>query len=59
MSSNTSDGKGKSGDNYYNIEISVDEIKDDYDVEKLADKIRRMIYDDATYRNVNTINLIR
>ena len=49
----------QSGNNYFDIEINVDEIKDDYDVEQLADKIRRMIYDDASYRNVNTINLIR
>ena len=49
----------KSGDNYFDIQINVEELKDDYDVEQLANKIRRMIYDDATYRNVNTINLIR
>lgn len=49
----------QSGDNYYDIDISVEKLEDDYDVEQLADKIRRMIYDDATYRNVNTINLIR
>jgi hypothetical protein len=48
-----------SGDNYFDIEINVDKIEDDYDVEQIADKIRRMIYEDATYRNVNTINLIR
>ena len=52
-------GEKQSGDNYYDIDISVEKLEDDYDVEQLADKIRRMIYDDATYRNVNTINLIR
>ena len=51
--------EGQNGDNYFNIDINVEKLEDDYDVEQLADKIRRMIYDDATYRNVNTINLIR
>lgn len=48
-----------SGDNYFDIDISVDSLKDDYDVEQLANKIRSMIYDDSMYRNVNTVNLIR
>lgn len=48
-----------SGDNYYSIEITVDEIKDDYDVEQLANKIRSMLVEDANYRNVNAISHIR
>lgn len=48
-----------SGDNYFEIAINVDKIDSDYDVERMAEKIRNMIYDDATYRNVNTINLVR
>ena len=49
----------KSGDNYFDIDINVEKIDNDYDIEKMADKIRSMIYEDATYRNVNTINHIR
>ena len=49
----------KSGDNYFDINISVEEIKDDYDVEQLAIKIRKMIYDDASYRNVNAVSFVR
>lgn len=49
----------KSGDNYFDINISVDKLENDYDVEKIANKIRQMIYEDATYRNVNSINHIR
>ena len=49
----------KGGDNYFDININVEKIEDDYDVEQMAEKIRRMIYDDATYRNVNSINHIR
>ena len=50
---------GSSGDNYFDINISVEKLENDYDVEKIADKIRRLIYDDASYRNVNAINHIR
>lgn len=48
-----------SGDNYFDISINVDKIDSDYDVEQMANKIRSIIYDDATYRNVNAVNLIR
>ena len=53
------DGQSARGDNYFDININVDKLENDYDVEQVADKIRRMIYDDATYRNVNAINHIR
>lgn len=49
----------KGGDNYYDIEISVDSLGNDYDVEQLASKIKSMIYEDSTYRNVNSISGIR
>jgi hypothetical protein len=52
-------GKTKGGDNYFDIEINVESINDDYDVEQLADKIRDMIYEDSTYRNVNSISGLR
>jgi hypothetical protein len=51
--------KSSSGDNYFDIEINVESLENDYDVEQLAGKIRSMIYDDASYRNVNAINKIR
>ena len=49
----------KRGDNYYDIEINVDSINDDYDVEQLANKIKSMIYEDSIYRNVNMVSGIR
>ena len=56
----TGNGSGKSsGDNYFEIAINVDKLENDYDVEQVAKKVREMIYEDATYRNVNTINYIR
>lgn len=51
--------KKQSGDNYFDIEINVEKLENDYDVEKIANKIRSMIYEDATYRNVNSINHVR
>lgn len=51
--------KTSSGDNYFDIEINVEKLENDYDVEKIADKIRKMIYEDASYRNVNAISHIR
>ena len=47
------------GDNYFDIQITVEDIKDDYDVEQLANKIRSMLYDDAMHRNVNAVSFIR
>jgi hypothetical protein len=47
------------GDNYFDIDITVEDIGDDYDVEQLASKIRSMLYDDATYRNVNALSFSR
>lgn len=47
------------GDMYFDIDINVDEISDDYDVEQLKKKIKQDITNDAMYRNVNLINLIR
>ena len=46
------------GDTYFEVNIDA-EIGSDYDVEKLADKIKRMIYNDSSYRNVNSINFTR
>lgn len=47
------------GDNTFDIDINVESISSDYDVEQLADVIKRLINDDARYRNNNAINLMR
>jgi hypothetical protein len=56
---NNESSSEKSGDNYFDIAINVEKLESDYDVEQIANKIRDMIYEDASYRNVNAINLIR
>lgn len=47
------------GDNYFDIHINVDELGSDYDVDQLVTRIKQKIYEDSSYRNVNTINFIR
>lgn len=54
----TNGGLGKGGDNYFDIDISAN-IGSDYDVDKLTEKIKKDIYNDGQYRNVNTINFLR
>ena len=54
------DAKAQSGgDNYFDIHINVDELGSDYDVDQLVTRIKQKIYEDSSYRNVNTINFIR
>ena len=48
----------KGGDNYFDIDINA-QLEGDYDVDKLTEKIKRDIYNDGQYRNVNTINYLR
>ncbi len=50
---------GNSGDNFYEIHIEVDKLESDYDVEQVAEKVKRIINSDARYRNVNAINRLR
>ena len=59
LQSSGSKASQNSGDNTYDIDINVESIGSDYDVEQLADTIKRLINDDARYRNNNTINLSR
>ena len=58
MGAQGANGIGGSGDNYFNIDINA-EIGSDYDVDRLAERIKQQIYNDSTYRNVNAINFIR
>ena len=53
------DNNKNNGDNYYEIDINVESIADDYDVTKMADKIKKLISQDALYRNGNAINRLR
>lgn len=46
------------GNNYFDIDIQA-EIDSDYDVDRLADRIKQQIAEDASYRNVNMISQVR
>lgn len=56
LADSKSTGKG-SGDNYYQFDVKVDQLSNDYDVEQLVKKMKRMITEDAQYRNVNALSL--
>ena len=56
---NASGIKSNGGDNYFDIDIQVDEIANDYDVDQMAERIKQNIYEDSTYRNVNAVNFLR
>ena len=47
------------GDWYFDIDINVDEIANDYDVDSVAARVKQSIYEEATYRNVNTLNFLK
>lgn len=59
ITSNEGKAGGTSGDNYFDIDINVDELSNDYDVENVAEKIKQMIWEDSQYRNVNLVSLLR
>lgn len=55
---NNIDNKNNGGANYFDIDITA-ELKNDYDVDQLAARIKKQIQQDGQYRNVNTINFLR
>lgn len=48
-----------SGDNYFDIDVNVEEIGSDYDVDQIAERIKQLIYTDSMYRNVNAVRIIK
>jgi hypothetical protein len=52
---NNLQGGGSQGDAYYDIKIEVDEIANDYDVNKMMEKVKDTINRDGRYRNVNAV----
>lgn len=56
-SSSTQSGFG--GTSYYDIDINVEEIGNDYDVDRLAERVKEQINSESRYRNVNSISFLR
>lgn len=48
-----------SGDYTFDIDINVEELANDYDVSQLAAQVRQELVSAMTYRNVNTIGIMR
>lgn len=59
MRDTTSTSFANSGTNYFDIDINVDEIGSDYDVDRLAERVKEQINADSRYRNVNSISFLR
>ena len=59
LNGNNLNNSSNSGDNYYEIHIEVDKLENDYDVDQVAEKVKKIINSDARYRNVNSINRLR
>ena len=49
----------QAGNIYLDIDMHVDEIGSDYDVDRIVNRVKDIIYNASSYRNVNTINFIR
>ena len=59
MTGKTNNTAQNSGDSIYDIDINVENISNDYDVERMAKKIETLINENARYRNNNAISLKR
>ena len=52
-------GASQSGDWYFDIDINVDEISNDYDVDRIVTRVKQSIYEESSYRNVNALNFLK
>ena len=57
--SSTSDLNGGYGDVNYEININVEKLTSDYDVDKVADRVKKIIVKDSSYRNVTQVRKFR
>lgn len=47
------------GDTTYEININVDHLNNDYDVDKVAERVKKIIVKDSSYRNVTQVRNFR
>ena len=47
------------GDATYEININVDHLNSDYDVDKVAERVKKIIVKDSSYRNVTQVRNFR
>ena len=54
-----SGGGSSHGDATYEININVDHLNSDYDVDKVAERVKKIIVKDSNYRNVTQVRNLR
>ena len=59
MSSAGAVSNSYAGDATYEININVDHISSDYDVDKMAERVKKIIVKDSSYRNVTQVRKFR
>jgi murein L,D-transpeptidase YcbB/YkuD len=59
MTSTNSIESSYGGDMNFEVNINVDHLNNDYDVDKVADRVRKIIVKDAGYRNVTQVRNFR
>ncbi len=59
MTSTSSIENSYGGDMNFEVNINVDHLNNDYDVDKVADRVRKIIVKDAGYRNVTQVRNFR
>ena len=59
MNSVDSFGTVQGGDATYEININVDKLTSDYDVDKVAERVKKIIVKDSNYRNVTQVRNFR
>lgn len=59
MGSTSSINNSYGGDTTYEININVDHLNNDYDVDKVAERVKKIIVKDSSYRNVTQVRNFR
>ena len=59
MGSTQSINNSYGGDNIFEININVDKIEKDYDVDRVADRVKKKILESSSYRNVTQVRNFR
>ena len=59
MGSTQSINNSYGGDNIFEININVDRIEKDYDVDRVADRVKKKILESSSYRNVTQVRNFR
>ena len=59
MKTTSSVNNSYGGDTTYEININVDKLTSDYDVDKVAERVKKIIVKDSSYRNVTQVRNLR